>query len=165
VAGGREQEDRQPALPEALFEAMHRSPVINLEAPMTERVKLWREDYPHFAEDPQAMVRKLEPLKPLVGKETLTHWMTLATEGRVDELFESVMVRHYDPCYSAVDEARNYGAGDEPLRAGRERAHDQVALLERREAHPDCEVEALRRSRRPGGWCSRGERPLGCAVM
>jgi len=86
-------------LPESLFEAMHRSPVVNIEAPMAERVKLWREDYPHFALDPQAMVRKLEPLKPLVGKETLGLWMTLATEGRVDELFESVMVRHYDPCY------------------------------------------------------------------
>ena len=55
---------------------------------MAERVRLWREDYPHFAADPQAMVRKLEPLKPLVGKETLAHWLDLATEGKVDELFE-----------------------------------------------------------------------------
>jgi tRNA 2-selenouridine synthase len=95
-------------LPEALHEAMHISPVVNLDAPMTERVKLWREDYPHFARDPQGMVRKLEPLKPLVGNETLTHWMALATEGRVDELFESVMVLHYDPCYQRSTK-RNYG--------------------------------------------------------
>jgi tRNA 2-selenouridine synthase len=95
-------------LPEALHEAMHLSPVVNLDAPMTERVKLWREDYPHFARDPQGMVRKLEPLKPLVGKETLAHWMALATEGLVDELFESVMVRHYDPCYRHST-SRNYG--------------------------------------------------------
>ena len=95
-------------LPEALQEAMHISPVVNLDAPMTERVKLWREDYPHFARDPQGMVRKLEPLKPLVGNETLTHWMALAKEGRVDELFESVMVLHYDPCYRRSTK-RNYG--------------------------------------------------------
>jgi tRNA 2-selenouridine synthase len=76
---------------------MHRSPTITIESPMPERVRLWREDYPHFAVQPQAMMRKLETLKPLVGKETLVHWMTLLTEGRVDELFESFMTRHYDP--------------------------------------------------------------------
>ena len=67
---------------------------------MAERVRLWREDYPHFAADPQAMVRKLEPLKPLVGKETLGALDgTWPSRVRVDELFESVMVQHYDPCY------------------------------------------------------------------
>ena len=95
-------------LPQALHEAMHGSPVVNIDAPMTERVKLWREDYPHFALDPQGMVRKLEPLKPLVGKEVLARWVALATEGRVDELFESVMTQHYDPCYQRSTR-RSYG--------------------------------------------------------
>jgi tRNA 2-selenouridine synthase len=44
-------------LPDALCEAMHRSPVVNLTVPMAERVKLRREDYPHFTADPVAMVR------------------------------------------------------------------------------------------------------------
>jgi len=95
-------------LPESLYKAMHGSPVVNIDAPMSERVKLWREDYPHFALDPQGMVRKLEPLKPLVGKETLARWMAQAAEGRVDELFESVMVQHYDPCYQHSTR-RSYG--------------------------------------------------------
>ncbi len=95
-------------LPESLYEAMHGSPVVNIDAPMAERVKLWHEDYPHFALDPQDMVRKLEPLKPLVGKETLGRWMALATEARVDELFESVMTQHYDPCYLRSTR-RSYG--------------------------------------------------------
>lgn len=95
-------------LPDALFEAMHVSPVVNIVAPMAERVTLWREDYPHFAADPVAMVRKLEPLKPLVGKDVLAEWMDFAVAGRVDELFESVMTKHYDPCYSRSTR-RNYG--------------------------------------------------------
>jgi tRNA 2-selenouridine synthase len=99
-------------LPERLYEAMHRSPVVNIEAPMVERVRLWREDYPHFAGDPVAMVRTLEPLKPLVGKETLAEWMALATSGRIDELFESVMTRHYDPCY-ARSTRHSYGEQQE----------------------------------------------------
>jgi tRNA 2-selenouridine synthase len=99
-------------LPEALYQAMHRSPVINLVAPMSERVKLWREDYPHFAAEPVAMVQKLEPLKPLVGKEALAQWMGLAASGKVDELFESVMRLHYDPCY-ARSTRHNYGVAVE----------------------------------------------------
>jgi tRNA 2-selenouridine synthase len=95
-------------LPEGLYEAMHRSASINIDTPMPERVKLWREDYPHFAADPVGMVNKLEPLKPLVGKETLAEWALLAASGRVDELFESVMVRHYDPCY-VRSTRHNYG--------------------------------------------------------
>jgi tRNA 2-selenouridine synthase len=97
-------------VPEALFEAMRKAPVVHVDTPMPERVKLWREDYPHFAADPAAMVARLGPLKPLVGGETLGEWSALAAAGKVDELFESVMVRHYDPCY-ARSTRRNHDAG------------------------------------------------------
>ena len=96
-------------VPENLFEAMHRSPVIQLSAPMAERVRLWREDYPHFAADPVGMVEKLVPLKPLVGGEVLASWQALAAGGEVDALFESVMLGHYDPCYTRSTR-RNYGS-------------------------------------------------------
>ena len=99
-------------IPEALFLAMHRSPVLQLSAPMAERVRLWREDYPHFAADPVGMVQKLVPLKPLVGGETLGIWQSMAANGEVDALFESVMVRHYDPCYERSTR-RNYVSRDD----------------------------------------------------
>lgn len=86
-------------LPDALFEAMHRTIPIRVRAPMPERVRLWREDYAHLAADPVAMVEQLEPLKPLVGGKELATWRELAIQGNVDELFERVMVHHYDPCY------------------------------------------------------------------
>lgn len=70
---------------------------------MTERIKLWREDYPHFVTDPVAMVERLTPLKPLIGGEELQLWKDLAAEGEVDTLFERVMVAHYDPCYARSD--------------------------------------------------------------
>lgn len=95
-------------LPMALFEAMHRSQTIELSVPMTQRVKLWTEDYPHFATDPQTMVDKLRPLMPLVGKAEYEAWQALAAQGRIAELFERVMVKHYDPCY-ARSMRRNYG--------------------------------------------------------
>jgi tRNA 2-selenouridine synthase len=95
-------------IPDALFEAMRQAPVVNLSAPMVERVRLWREDYPHFAADPVAMVGRLEPLKPLVGKETLAQWRSLAEAGQTDALFESIMTLHYDPCYVRSNR-RNHG--------------------------------------------------------
>jgi tRNA 2-selenouridine synthase len=86
-------------LPDALHEAMHATTPIEVVAPMDERVRLWREDYAHLAADPSGMVRKLAPLKPLIGGQELALWEELAEQGRVDELFERVMVAHYDPCY------------------------------------------------------------------
>jgi tRNA 2-selenouridine synthase len=67
---------------------------------MSDRVKLWREDFAHFVSDPLSMVQQLTPLKPLVGGEELKLWLTLAEALRVDELFERVMTNHYDPCYA-----------------------------------------------------------------
>jgi tRNA 2-selenouridine synthase len=87
-------------LPITLFEAMQRATHIQLKVPITERVKLWRQDYPHFAIDPVDMVSKLAPLKPLIGGDELNAWRELSSAGRVDELFERVMVNHYDPCYA-----------------------------------------------------------------
>lgn len=55
------------------------------------------------------MVRKLEPLKPLVGKEMLLQWAAMAEAAQVDELFESIMVNHYDTCY-VRSTRRSYGA-------------------------------------------------------
>ena len=76
--------------------------------PMQARVAMWREDYPHFAADPVGMVGKLQPLKPLVGKETLSRWEALASHRSIDALFEDIMVAHYDPCYDRSTR-RTYG--------------------------------------------------------
>jgi tRNA 2-selenouridine synthase len=87
-------------IPDALYEAMGRSMRIEVSAPMHDRVQLLREDYVHFVREPDLMVQKLEPLKPLVGNDEVRLWQALAREGRVDELFERVIVAHYDPSYA-----------------------------------------------------------------
>jgi tRNA 2-selenouridine synthase len=46
------------------------------------------------------MVATLLPVRPLVGGEEYARWVSLAAQGQVDELFERVMVAHYDPCYA-----------------------------------------------------------------
>jgi tRNA 2-selenouridine synthase len=96
-------------LPEVLFQSMHRSPVLNLSVPMAQRVRLWREDYPHLVADPQGMVEKLTPLKALVGGDVLGRWQQMAKDGVVDGLFQSVMTDHYDVCYERSSRG-HYGA-------------------------------------------------------
>jgi len=86
-------------LPEGLFQAMHAAPFIRVNAPMAARVRLWQEDYAHFSSDPQGLLRKLAPLKPLVGGEELAIWQALADAGQMPELFERLMRNHYDPAY------------------------------------------------------------------
>jgi len=43
-------------LPAELLQAMHAGKVFAISAPMSERVKLWREDYSHFEHDLAAMM-------------------------------------------------------------------------------------------------------------
>ena len=98
-------------VPEALSAAMRSAPTAHLSVAMAERVRLCREEYAHFAADPQSMVARLAPLKPLVGGEELAAWQAMAVEGRVDELFERLMTVHYDPAYSRST-TREFGPGD-----------------------------------------------------
>ncbi|MEO5686341.1 MAG: tRNA 2-selenouridine(34) synthase MnmH [Burkholderiaceae bacterium] len=98
-------------VPEVLTVAMRQAPTLHVVVPMKERVRLCGEEYAHFAADPLSMSARLAPLKPLVGGEELALWHTLASAGRVDELFERLMTQHYDPAYSRST-TREFGPGD-----------------------------------------------------
>ena len=116
-------------IPAALYESMHKTTPIKVVAPMAERVRLWREDYRHFVEDPVAMVETLSPLKPLIGQQELTLWRDLAQAGQVDELFQRVMEQHYDPCY-ARSQKKYYKTADEaPVLELRSLSADSLAVV------------------------------------
>jgi tRNA 2-selenouridine synthase len=88
------------ALPKAFFETMHAGKIFRVDAPMARRVELWREDYAHFEEDPEDMLKRLSHLRPLVGGVELEYWHQLASEKKMPELFERLMTHHYDPAYT-----------------------------------------------------------------
>ena len=87
-------------IPETMFGAIRRGEIFVIDAPMVERVRLWREDFPHLVADPIRMVELLRPVRALVGGEEYEHWQATAARSATDELFERVMVMHYDPCYA-----------------------------------------------------------------
>lgn len=86
-------------LPQALFDQMHAGTPYRVEAPMSERVTLWREDYRHFEVNPKQLIEQLAHLKPLVGNDEFETWQQLAENQRMPDLFERLMTNHYDPAY------------------------------------------------------------------
>ena len=87
-------------LPAELLQEMHAGRIFAVGVPMSERVKLWREDYGHFERDLDAMMERLRHLCPLVGGEEFALWERLAIERRGPELFQRLMEAHYDPAYA-----------------------------------------------------------------
>lgn len=94
-------------LPTALFDTMHAGRVFSVTAPMDARVKLWREDYRHFEENPDWLIERLQPLRSLVGGEEFSEWVRLADSKQMPSLFQRLMENHYDPAYDRSI-ARNY---------------------------------------------------------
>jgi tRNA 2-selenouridine synthase len=131
-------------VPDALHDAMHQTTPYHLSAPMAERVRLWREDYPHFVNDPVAMVEQLAPLKPLIGGEELALWRALAAERRIDELFERVMTEHYDPCYERSTRRSYEQASAEKAMQLQSLEPDQLEAIAR-ELAADVERESVER--------------------
>lgn len=87
-------------LPDALLATMRKGTIIRVDTDMSQRVMLWREDYRHFEEDPAGLLARLQHLVPLVGKKEFDAWQSLAAQGEIPLLFETLMRNHYDPAYN-----------------------------------------------------------------
>ena len=87
-------------IPPALLESMHAGHLFGVSAPMEARVQLWMEDYSHFEREPEALIERLQHLRPLIGGEEFARWKVLAEERRVADLFQRLMETHYDPAYA-----------------------------------------------------------------
>ncbi|TIC82152.1 tRNA 2-selenouridine(34) synthase MnmH [Crenobacter intestini] len=87
------------ALPQALFDRMHESRCVLVEAPLAERVRFLLEDYDFYVAEPARLIEQLNCLKALYPKETLAAWRTLIEGGDFDTLVSLLLTEHYDPLY------------------------------------------------------------------
>ena len=102
-------------VPEALILRMRsHGRVALVEMPLKARVALLLEDYAHFAKDVPGFCALLDHLVELRGREWVTHGQNLAREGRWAEVFEALVVEHYDPLYGRSMD-RNYTGMSHPL--------------------------------------------------
>lgn len=86
-------------VPDALMEKIRAAPCVAVELATPHRVQLLMEQYVHFVADPTLLNTQLDLLTPLHGREKITHWHQLADAGRMAELVEDLLHKHYDPAY------------------------------------------------------------------
>lgn len=103
-------------LPESLMGAMAQATILRINAPMPLRVQIWTEDFAHFVRDPEMLISRIEHLAPLLGNKTLAEWKTLAQQGKVLQVFEELMLKHYDPAYAKSNLRLFHGLSDQPER-------------------------------------------------
>jgi tRNA 2-selenouridine synthase len=89
----------QLRLPDALIEHMRASECVQLRLPSEARVRLLRDEYAHFEADGPALMRQLDCLVALHGRERVEAWKALAAEHRWDEMVRRLLEEHYDPAY------------------------------------------------------------------
>jgi len=86
-------------LPTALVTAMHASECVLMDATLEARVKLLMEDYHHFLDNPETLIKKLSVLIPFHGYAQLEHWSELIRAAQFDTLVKELLEKHYDPSY------------------------------------------------------------------
>jgi tRNA 2-selenouridine synthase len=90
----------QLRLPDALIEHMRAAECVRLTLPVEARVRLLRDEYAHFEADAPALLRQLDCLAGLHGRERVEAWKALACAHRWDEMVRRLLDEHYDPAYS-----------------------------------------------------------------
>lgn len=86
-------------VPSPLIIAMHSSACVLLETSREARIALLMEEYRHFVDDPETLIRKLEILKPFHGAKRIEEWDALIRAGKFDQLVDELLALHYDPGY------------------------------------------------------------------
>jgi tRNA 2-selenouridine synthase len=116
-------------VPEAMMVAMRAAPCIVLELPLSERVKLLMQDYPHFIVNPTMLNAQLSCLTMQHGREKIERWHALALDEALDQLVHALLRDHYDPSYQRSTK-RNFSAAQQAMRISIESIdyyHFQVA--------------------------------------
>jgi tRNA 2-selenouridine synthase len=87
-------------LPKRIWRAMRAAPRIIIEAPVAARADYLTRAYSDIIEAPGAVEQAIGRLRPFHSKETIEDWLTLAKNGRHEDLAAALMRDHYDPLYA-----------------------------------------------------------------
>lgn len=99
------------SVPQALFEMLCKSPRININLPLEERVKHILNDYPNWLENTDHLKDTIKKLVRVQGHAQVEKWLDLIDKGKMDEFVESVLINHYDPTYT-LSQKKNSHLGE-----------------------------------------------------
>jgi tRNA 2-selenouridine synthase len=86
-------------LPTSLWEKMKQACCIEIQLPITARIKFLLQKYSHFVEYPDILKAKLEKLKYRYGWEKLNQWYQLIDAEKWELFIRDILYNHYDPTY------------------------------------------------------------------
>ncbi|NBT79971.1 MAG: tRNA 2-selenouridine(34) synthase MnmH, partial [Betaproteobacteria bacterium] len=96
-------------IPDALIQAMRKSPCIHVEVPANIRAQFLIGEYAHWTINRDGLLRQIEHIAPLHPKQRIIDWKQLIITGDWPAFVESLLIEHYDPSYDrAMD--RNFEA-------------------------------------------------------
>ena len=96
-------------LPPTLWAAMRKAPVVELQAPIEDRVARLVASYGVDVEQLSAIAEALGRLPRHIGRAEVERWRDLLANGELAELARELVETHYDPAY-ARSQDRNGGA-------------------------------------------------------
>ena len=86
-------------LPDELLARMRAAECVRVQLPTDARVRLLRDEYAHFEANGSVLMRQLDCLVALHGRERVDAWQRLAAEHRWDDMVRRLLEEHYDPAY------------------------------------------------------------------
>jgi tRNA 2-selenouridine synthase len=95
-------------VPARLIAAMHNSACVLLDTSREARIALLMEEYRHFVDDPETLIKKIEILKPFHGAKRIEEWEGLIRAGNFQTLVDQLLALHYDPGYQRSHDS-HYG--------------------------------------------------------
>lgn len=94
-------------VPPALWAAMGRAAVVELDAPVEARAAFSARVYADIAADVAALETALGRLPPHHSRETVAGWKAMARDGRTLDLAAALIAGHYDPAYRRMSARRD----------------------------------------------------------
>ena len=85
--------------PQALWQKLRAGDVYHIELSIDQRIKLLSEDYPHFSEQPDALIELLNVLKKIRGNKQVEQWQEQISTRDWQAFLTSILVDHYDLSY------------------------------------------------------------------
>jgi tRNA 2-selenouridine synthase len=86
-------------LPGELLDAIRQSPCITLDVPLSQRIRLLRDEYRHYEHCPEQLCAQLDCLTALHGRGPVERWKAMVRIGDWDALVDRLLQEHYDPVY------------------------------------------------------------------
>lgn len=107
-------------VPEALIQRIRTGTCRVIDAPRSARVAFLLRDYDYFLDRPEFLLRRLDALKALVSRDTLTGWQAAIAEGNWTTLVDQLLAEHYDPLYQRSQHTNYTSLADAPVFTARD---------------------------------------------